>query len=531
MISNQSFHVPAVTDRISITLRAYAKPKISDPKKNTQPALGGPNRKSSTLPASPWVIVFDTETTTDPGQALRFGSYQVRKHGELIEAGIFYDPAALSANERDTLFQHAQANNLNFITRDEFSDRVFYGIGYEYRARFVGFNLPFDISRIAIRHNSARGEMRTGFSFTLVDDRRKPHLRVKHNSHKFAFISFAAPMKQLDNRSDRRRKRKNPVRRGHFIDLKTLAGALFARSFSLVSLSEFLKVQNRKTEFEDFDGPVTEEMVAYAVQDVQATWDSYVELIQRYEQLGIPNVPPEKIYSEASIGKAYLKAMGIVPWQKCQPEFPDQMIANIMSSYFGGRSEIRIRRELREVMLCDFLSMYPTVCTLMGLWKFHIAQGMSWTDSTTQTGDWMASVELADLKAPQKWRELTTLVRVNAKEDIFPVRASYADADQTTIAANYLTSDIGLWFTLADCVATKLLTGKSPEILEAVTFMAKEPQSGLKPVNIRGKTDYAVDPTKDDFFKKSIELRHWPKRNAMHLKVWAGKFWIRNKTH
>lgn len=513
---------PAITDRIPIALRAYAKPIVAEQDKGVLPPGKKPKRKSSTLPASPWVIVFDTETTTDSAQSLRFGTYQVRNKSQLIEAGIFYEPEALSVDEWDTLNHHAQEHELKFITRDEFAERVFYGIGYEFRACFVGFNLPFDISRIAIRHNSARTDMRGGFSFTLIDDKRKPNLQVKHVSQKCAFIRFAAPMRQLDNRSDRRRNRKNPVRRGHFIDLKTLAGALFAKSFSLESLSKFLKVANPKLEFQDFDGPITAEMATYAVRDVQATWESYVELIKRYEQLGISNVPPEKIYSEASIGKAYLKAMGITSWQKCQPDFPDQMLANIMSTYSGGRSEVRIRRETREVILCDFLSMYPTVCTLMGLWKFVTAQGMTWRDSTATTKQWLATIVLADLKTPQKWLELTTLVRVQAKEDIFPVRASYGDSDHTTIAANYLTADIGLWFTLADCVASKLLTGKVPEVLEAVTFAPKEPQTGLQAINISGNSNYAVNPATDDFYKRIIELRHAAKtkRDASEGLAW-----------
>jgi hypothetical protein len=31
---------------------------------------------------------------------------------------------------------------------------------------------------------------------------------------------------------------------------------------------------------------------------------------------------------------------------------------------------------------CDFLSMYPTVCTLMRLWQFVIAKGITWREST-----------------------------------------------------------------------------------------------------------------------------------------------------
>jgi hypothetical protein len=502
------FHaVPTITNRIPIALRAYAKPKVSEAAKAPPPSGKKPKRKPSTLQASPWAIVFDTETTTGPEQALRFGTYQVRNNGVLFEAGIFYDAEGVSAAELDVVGRHAQANDLRFLTRDEFADQIFYKIGYQLRAAFVGFNLSFDISRIAIDHGSARTEMRGGFTFQLSKQKYWPRLQVKHISQKCAFIRFAAPMRQLDNRSDRRRGRKNGFRRGHFIDLKTLAGALFARSFSLAGLSAFLKVKNPKLEFDNFDGPITDAMLTYAVRDVQATWECYVELISRYEKLGIAGTPPEKIYSEASIGKAYLKDMGIEPWRKCQPNFPDQLIANIMGSYFGGRSEVCIRREMRQVVLCDFLSMYPTVCTLMGLWRFVIAQGMEWADTTAKTRAWLEKIELRDLQSKSTWQELLTLVRVRASSDIFPVRAAYGSGDQTTIAANFLTSRTGLWFTLADCTASKLLTGKAPEVLEAITFTPMQPQLGLKPVHINGRADYAVNAIKEDFFKRVIELR------------------------
>ena len=34
-----------------------------------------------------------------------------------------------------------------------------------------------------------------------------------------------------------------------------------------------------------------------------------------------------------------------------------------MSTYYGGRSEVRMRRMAVRVLYCDFLSMYPTVST------------------------------------------------------------------------------------------------------------------------------------------------------------------------
>ena len=67
--------------------------------------------------------------------------------------------------------------------------------------------------------------------------------------------------------------------------------------------------------------------------------------------------------------------MGIKPWQEMQPDFDPAIIGAIMSSYFGGRAEVHRRREIVRSLYCDFASMYPTVCTLMELWRFVIAQG------------------------------------------------------------------------------------------------------------------------------------------------------------
>jgi hypothetical protein len=164
-------------------------------------------------------------------------------------------------------------------------------------------------------------------------------------------------------------------------------------------------------------------MIDYAVRDTESTWQCYSELISQFAVLGLSQSKPEKVYSSASIGKAYLREMRVRPWRDCQPSFPSQLIANILGTYFGGRSEVRIRRELRQVMLCDILSMYPTVCTLMQLWPFVIAKGLIWRDATAEARQFLGSADLRALQNQQSWRELTTLVRVQPAADLSPVRA------------------------------------------------------------------------------------------------------------
>ena len=128
--------------------------------------------------------------------------------------------------------------------------------------------------------------------------------------------------------------------------------------------------------------------------------------------------------------------------------------------------------------------MYPTVCTLMGLWRFVIAQGVNEEDATAETQAFLDSVQLDDLQDAATWKKMTTLVQVEPEADIFPVRARYAprikaeskSGDMPTIGVNYLSADRPLWFTLADCVASKLLTGKAPKVVRAIRFTPKPPQ-------------------------------------------------------
>ena len=87
-------------DELSISLRAFAKSsnRLGQSIEPDRAAKLKPRRKRVRPVPSPWVLAFDTETTTDASQALRFGSYQVRNCGELREAGLFFDDS-LSAEE------------------------------------------------------------------------------------------------------------------------------------------------------------------------------------------------------------------------------------------------------------------------------------------------------------------------------------------------------------------------------------------------------------------------------------------------
>jgi hypothetical protein len=344
-------------DYLPVAVRAYVPLAKSE----------RPRKPKRSPTPSEWVLTFDTETTTDPAQRVRFGSFQLRKAGALEKHGLFYDPSALTEREQRLLAGFARSNGLELLTAREFVEGVFFKFGYELRATIVCFNLPFDISRLAVRHGPARRRpMRGGFSFQLSENRWLPRVQVKHLSRRASMIRFTAARRQRTPRGMRKHTRV-PVRRGFFVDVKTIGAALTSRSDTLASLAEFLDVRSRKIKTEEHGGPLTRAYLAYALQDVQVTWECYAELSQRYAAHLLTRTPMHRVKSEAGIGKAYLKEMGVQPWRLLQPDFLPEIINIIMQTYFGGRSEVHLRRVIFHILYCDFLSMYPTVCTLMGL--------------------------------------------------------------------------------------------------------------------------------------------------------------------
>jgi hypothetical protein len=418
---------------------------------------------------SGWTLVFDTETGSDQAQQLRIGAYKVMKDGRRHEEGIFYCAGSLSPAELDVVFTYARAEHLRLRTDRDFVEKVFFRVVYDHRGLCIGFNLPFDLSRLAVDHEPARRDMKGGFSFRLSQDSAKARVRIRHINSRMAFIKFGDPKLQHASRSERKREKDSgeelvPRHRGFFLDLRTLSSALFARSFSLKDLADTLKTKTRKTK-EEHGRELTAEYVGYCRNDVQVTWECYEELISIYSRHGL-KPGPHRIFSEASLGKAYLDQMGIRPWLEAQPDVPAEFLGETLSTYYGGRSEVHIRRQVVRVLYCDFLSMYPTVCTLMGLWQFVKASGMDWEDATEKTRGLLDSISVEDLRKPETWRNLATLVLIEPHDDILPVRARYgellgqpSEVQQRTIGINHFTIPTPLWYTLAPLSVSRAIHG------------------------------------------------------------------------
>ena len=489
-----------------IAIRAYTERPGREPLGNLPPRLG--------LTASKWTLIFDCETSVDAIQRLRVGFFQVREGSRLEQHGLFFDSDDLSDLEQSLIADYAGVNGLDVLTVTEFRIGILLKFGYTRHATIVGFNLPFDISRIALSHGSARRDKRGGFSFLLSNNKEQPRIRVKHLSPKAAMIDFAKPAEQDTPKGMRNRGQKVATYRGHFVDIKTLASALLSLGFSLRSLAETLKTPTQKHETDEH-GQITPQYLDYARADVQVTWECYQALIHRYEQHGLSQ-SPSKILSEATIGKAYLQEMGIKPFLGCDPTFDRAQFGQMLCAYYGGRAEVRQRRVIREILYCDFKSMYPTVNALMGLWEFVTADGVTSHETTEATREWLDKVTLADLQDSGTWQQLRTLVQITPNEDLFPVRAKY-DGKSNTIGLNYLTAVTPLWYTLADCVVSKLLSGKTPIVEKAISYSPNCRQNELNTVDILGMDRYSINPDKDDLFTRLIDLRDEAKLNGKSI--------------
>ena len=90
------------------------------------------------------------------------------------------------------------------------------------------------------------------------------------------------------------------------------------------------------------------------------------------------------------------------------------------------------------------------------------------------------------------WKRLAGFARIVPDGDVLPLRAKYG-GNSGRIGVNYVhaSSDDpneGLWYAWPDLVASVLLTGKIPRIVEAFRFAPVGKAKGLKKLAFRGRS-------------------------------------------
>ena len=504
-----------MNEQHDIFLRALAvvrnnNKKKKKKKKKTKRQKTIPKRGARAGNDSPWsqhALVFDTETRITADQSLTFGVYRlctlVDDRYTVTEEGIFYadDLPTKEHKVLQTYIRSAISDAASFppqfpmYSRSEFIKRVFWpAIKYK-GALVVGFNLPFDLARLALDWSrGGKGE----WSLTLsqypdgAEHRHYPRVTIQPIDSKKAFIKLANPWKPKKWRNKGN---------AHFLDLRTLGWALFNKSFSLRTLCEQLKTKHQKLDHEP-TGEVIPKEIEYARHDVRCTVDALNELKQEFDKHPI-DLKPYNAYSPASVAKAYLDQMGIItPLEKFS--VPNQTIGVAMQSYYGGRSETRIRCAEVPVVPVDFTSEYPTCCALFGLFDVLTAKRVSFDDDTENIRRFLKHITLKHCFKPAVWELCNFFALVKPDNDILPVRTMYNAVTQN-IGNNYLTSETPIWFGGPDLIASVIRTGKVPQIIRAVRMVPHGKQAGMRSVNLRGMVK--IDPYKDDLFRTIIEQR------------------------
>ncbi len=281
------------------------------------------------------------------------------------------------------------------------------------------------------------------------------------------------------------------------------------RGHSLASACKAFGVEQEKLTVERH-GVITPEYIDYNRRDVEATAELAYKLLQEYDRFDV-DLQETQAYSPASLGKAHLRKMGIAPILERQT-FEKRHLGYAQSAFFGGRTSAHIRKVPVPVVYTDFLSMYPTVNSLMGLWSYLAAETIEILPGhVSETVDFLRTITPETLFKSQTWTRLPAFARVIPDGDILPTRATYSrESNDYQVALNHLYAKSddpkdGLWYALPDLAASVLLTGRVPRIVDAFAIEARGKLPGLRKITLRGTV--AIDPAAQDFFRTVIEER------------------------
>ncbi len=482
-----------------------------------------PEKKRSQRPSpAKWpeeVLVIDTETTVDTVQKLTFGAYRRCKLDPVgylcIEEGLFYADD-LDAAQRKVLESFVDdpknfprldvkvfppPTRLNLYSRLVFVERVFWR-AIRKGAMVVGFNLPFDLSRLAVKSCpgedggwslvlSIRKSRKTG---QMEANPERPRVVISAKDSKLAFVSLGSI-----------RHPEEWPHEGRFLDLRALGWALRNEAYNLKSACKAFnvpgKLNHRPT------GMITFAEIKYCIQDARATANLLNAMKREFDQHPF-ELRPDRAYSPASIAKAYLEGMDIA-LPKTKFNVPDQELGIAMQAYYGGRAECRIRKTPVPIVLTDCTSQYPTVNALLGNWDVLTAESISFEDCTDEVRKMLGGVKLEDTFNPAFWKRLPFFALVLPEKDILPVRTVYNGRTQN-IGLNYLTSEQPIWFAGPDVIAAALETRKAPQTIKGIRMVPHGRQAGLETTNLAGMV--AINPVSDDFFCRVIEQKSAHKR-------------------
>src|SRR6266849_2538411 len=477
------------------------------------------------------ILALDTESRITIDQSLTFGVWRrcklVGQNYEVTEEGIFHadDLPAKDIKALKMYMETAVSDVLSFpprfplYSRSQFMKKVFWPALKKSGSMIVGFNLGYDLTRIALdwkRGNKGEWSLIMAQYADGNENSNYPRILITPIDSKKQIMKLWVPWKENQHEW------KYAGTRIHFLDLRTVLWGLYNRSHSLRSACDNksgpIKGQNLPQKDEhDPSGEITPDEIEHCRQDVRCTVALLNACKHEFDKHADLDLKPWDAYSPASIAKAYLKAMGI---ERPEVKFPvpNEKLGPWMQSYFGGRSECRIRHEVVPVVPVDFTSEYPSCCANLGLFKLLTAERIEFVDDTENVMHFISTVPHEKCYERDTWSDLNFVARIMPDDDIVPIRTVY-DGQSQNIGNNYLHPNPvhpdSVYMAGPDLVAAVLQQpGKIPQIQQAFRIVPSGKQPGMRAVKLRGKV--LIDPNDDavDLFTKIIEERKRNKDDA-----------------
>lgn len=381
--------------------------------------------------------------------------------------------------------------------------REFHRIAYKKRGLVIGFNLPFDLSRLAFHWSAARSKRDAGaLSLSLWSyfdektgrherSRFHPNIIVKKAGPRRNFIRFARCKGGDDGVSK--------SWRGEFLDLGTLAFSLTAGTYSLAGA--FKKFCDRELDKDVEHGIINPDYITYSRNDVKATVDLAKALLTLFDRFPVSRgaggtLSETACYSPASIAKAFLAAAGFKA-----PAIPEEKKGPCCAAFYGGWTEVGLRGSI-PVVLLDYRKMYQTQFVLQRIQDLLSSERLEFRDTTEEVAAFVEGVKLRDLFDPAIWPRLNAICWVVPAGEILTTKGRF---DGKVFSTGMVPRDTGgkpVPYYLADIVLAKLLCGKAPRIVRAERIEGRG-KCPLRKVALPGGAMF--DPEQHDFFKLNVE--------------------------